>query len=148
MKLFTTTEAVYLPGDYKGPRIVIKIGGQTISDKIHLLSVTGQGQSNVQIDLTFNSNMIVTAFGEKITPLTFQGISIPNSCSGAPVISDLGAFYRQYRAGTNKTRTPVVQVSLQQNVFQGILTGMAIQPYKLSELDVLLYGLTVMGSFQ
>ena len=147
MKLFTTTDLVYLPGFYNGPRIVIKINGSVVTDQIHLLSVSGQGQSNIQIDLTFNSNMLVTAFGEKITPLTFQGITVPSSCSADNAV-DLGSFYRKYRAGTNKTRTPVVQVSLQQNVFQGILTGLSIQPYKLSEIDVLLYGLTVMGSFQ
>ena len=148
MKLFTTTEIVHLPGFYKGPRIIIKIAGNVITDDIHLLSVSGQGQSNVQMDLTFDNNMIVTAFGEKLTSLTFQGISVPSTCDGAPVVGDLGAFYRKYRAGTNKTNTPVVQVSLQENVFKGILIGMTIQPYKLSEIDVLLYGLTVQGSFQ
>ena len=138
---------VYLPGDYQGPRIIIKIDGSVITDQIHLLSVVGAGESNVQLDITFDNDMLITAFGEKITPLTFRGISIPASCDSGDA-SDLGAFYRRYRAGTNKTKTPIVQVSLAENVFQGVLVGLVVEPYKLSEIDVLMYGLTVRGSFQ
>ncbi len=147
MKLFTKTQMTYLPGDYTGPRIVIKIDGSVVGGDIHLMSVSGSGESNVQLDVTFDEDMLITAFGEKITPMTFQGISVPSSC-GSVAAADLGAFYRKYRAGTNKKKTPVVQISLAENVFKGVLVGLQVQPYKLSEIDVIMYGLTVRGSFQ
>jgi len=147
--LFPDTRIVQLKGDFKGPRVVVKFDGSRMSDKMHLLSVEGTGQSNIQIDMTFNEHLIVTAFGERVTPLTFRGVSLPGFCdSSVSDANNLGAFYRKYRAGTNKTKTPVCQLSFEGNVFEGILTGMALNPYKLQDIDAFSYALTVQGSFQ
>lgn len=149
MKLFQDTEIVKLEDEVKGPKILIKFDGNTISDDIHLLSVEGSGASNVQLDLTFSQSVLVTAFGEKITPLTFRGISVPSQCSGASSErNNLGAFYRRYRAGTNRNRSPVAKLSFQGNVFEGVLLSMQLQPYRIQEVDAWQYGLTVYGSFQ
>lgn len=150
--IFGGSNIVQLRGDYDsiGPRVTIKVDGSRISDRMHILSAAGAGKSNIQIDLTFNEHIIITAFGEQVTNMVFDAVAMPVSCDTGRTSSgyDMGAFYRKYRAGTNKNKTPIINISYDGNVFLGVLHAMQVKPYNLQDIDASLYSMTILGNFR
>ncbi len=121
--------------------------GKRIDGNLYLSSVQGSGESNIQIDRTFGGDMLVTAFGEKLTPLTLTGLYIASMCPDSGANENLMKLYARYRAGTN-AKTPVVVVTYGDNVFRGLLAALTLAPYSGSGgINGYSYSLKVIGSF-
>jgi hypothetical protein len=124
----------------------VNINGSRVDNDMFLTSVKGDGASNVQIDRTFSGDMVLTAFGEKLTAMTITGLYIASKCSGTGGNINLMAFYQKYRAGTN-AKTPEIVVTYDKNVFRGVLLGMSLSPYDGQNFNGYNYTFTVFGSF-
>jgi len=141
--------------DYK--LITMKITGpnskneKTIQDTLFLVSVTGTGEVNIQIDVNFQNAMFITAFGDKLTPLMFRGIAIPKVCTGTgqtttPSATEISNFYNTYKVKKDK-EINVITVSYHKAVFKGVLVKMDLQPYTGNGLDGFAFDMTLQGRF-
>ena len=147
--LFTEREIVRLKGEFSNPvPCSVEIDGSSVSDQMFLTSVKGEGASNVQVDRTFSGDMVLTAFGEKFTPMTISGLYISSLCSGALPEGNINLqeFYQQYRAGTNATAQEIT-VTYGDNVFRGVLVGLSLGTYSGLAYSGYSYSFTVYGNF-
>jgi len=130
----------------------ITVDDKRIDDDLFLIGIEGEGQSNVQIDNTLGGDILITAFGEKLTTMRIRGIAVGKTCENTTSkSSDLVAFYKKYRAGTN-VKTPELVLTYGSNVFRGFLVGIQIfsptgDVNSPSSLDMFTFNLTVFGSF-
>jgi len=144
--LFDKTVVVKVGDDDEKIRVSMEIDGASIAGDTFITNFSGGGASNVQLDRTFGGKLLVTAFGERLEQFSFSGLSAPDSCSGGTSSgSDLGAFYRQYRAGNSGAATPVLKLAFDSNVFRGVILGMNVQPWNVDN-RILQYTITAMGS--
>ena len=145
-RLFDKSQIVKTGDDDEKIRVSMEIDGSAIAGDTFITTFGGGGASNVQLDRTFGGKLLVTAFGERLEQFSFTGLSAPDSCSGSPDSgSDLGAFYRKYRAGTAGPATPVLKMSFDSNVFRGVILGMNVQPWP-QDNRMLQYTISVMGT--
>jgi hypothetical protein len=145
--LFTERKIVKLKEDLKDFIVcTVTINGSRVDNEMFLTSVKGEGASNVQIDRTFSGDLVLTAFGEKLTGMTIGGVYIASQCPGTGGKIDLMAFYKKYRAGTN-AKTPEIVVTYDKNIFRGVLLGMSLSPYDGQNFNGYNYSFTVFGSF-
>ena len=127
----------------------IQVNGKDLTDPLYLLSVSGSGAVNVQLDVNFDNALFVTVFGDKLTPLTFKGVVVPGLCSGRENGSgnSIVSFYNKYKVGAKKGKADVITVSYNKGdfVFKGILTGMSLNPYTQSGPNAFTFSVTIMG---
>lgn len=127
----------------------VQVNGKAIKDPLYLLSVSGSGAVNVQLDVNFDNALFVTVFGDKLTPLTFKGVVVPSLCSGRKNGSgnSIVKFYNQYKVGAKKNKADVITVSYNKGdfVFKGVLTKMELSPYTQSGPDAFTFSITIMG---
>ena len=123
----------------------ITVDGQQIGDAYMVPSIEGSAASDVQIDTSFGGHMFVSAFGEKLTNMSFSCLSFPQDSCGITLAS-VTELYTKYRAGTN-VPTPLVSIVFDGSTFKGLLTGMALRPYQLATgiQDALAFTLSVTG---
>jgi hypothetical protein len=124
----------------------IQVDGSSLNDQLYLVSVTGSGAVNLQMDLNFNNALFVTVFGDKITPLTFKGIALPSMCGDAPSGSAIISFFNQYKASASNT-IKVITVAYNKGdfVFEGILTEMHLNPYTQGGPDAFSFDMKLQG---
>jgi len=124
----------------------IQINGKDLSDNLNLLSVSGSGAVNLQIDVNFDNALFITVFGDKLTPLTFRGVALPSACdeetSGNAIIN----FFNKYKASASST-IDVITIAYNKGdfVFKGILTQMALNPYTQAGADAFTFDITLQG---
>ena len=130
----------------KGTGCDIKVGGTSLNDSLYLLSVSGGGEVNLQLDVNFDNALFVTVFGEKITALAFRGLAVPGLCDDGKGGSSIVSFYNKYKAGAGK-QIQVITVAYNKGdfVFKGILTKMALQPYTQAGPDAFTFDMTLQG---
>ncbi len=120
--------------------------------------------SDVQIDRSFDDDLLVTAFGQTVTNMQLAGVSLNDSnlevCDNATEVTGdqagvgtLPELYLKYHAGkrNGQQSVPIVSVTYAGAVFKGFLVGLTQSPYTISDgrnMDVLQYTLTVAGSLQ
>lgn len=168
MSLFSDTVIAAAPeASQRKQPITVKIDNQLVAGFFTFLSNTMSAASDVQIDRTFNDDLLVTGFGQKVTPLQLAGISLRDSnaalCENATGqfgtskglnATTLPELYLKYHAGKRRKKdksVPIVKVVYQGVVFEGYLVGLTQSPYTISDgkaLDVIQYTLTVMGSLK
>jgi hypothetical protein len=121
------------------------VNGKDLTDEITLLSVTGSGEVNLQIDVNFDNAMFVTVFGEKLTSLSFKGLAVPKSCNDS-VKSDIIGFYNKYKAGASD-KIDIISVAYNGGdfVFKGILTKMQLNPYTQAGPDAFTFDMVLQG---
>jgi len=152
--------------DYNRRRPVkIEIGYQgsllrNMAGVFHLLSQTTQAASDVQIDKTFDDDMLITSFGQKVQPMQLVCIALPpEACPGIKegkngVSEDtLAQLYRNRHAGSKRYKNGVtkIKVTFDKVVFEGVLTGLSQVPHKMvgdNNFDVFRYTLTIQGAFR
>lgn len=131
----------------KGVVCVIRAGGKTLSGDYWISNVAATGEVNYQIDLSMSDSMYLTIFGDKVTTLSFSGIATNLACdSGGSHGSDIASLYKQHKA--SKSGSPsIISISYGSNfVFKGIMIGMSLQPYKVSEgVNAFVFTLKIVG---
>ena len=122
-------------------RVLIAPGGAT---DLHIVSITGGAEANLQFDMTMSDDILVTVYGDKLTTMTITGVAFPKDvmCSGSP--PDITSYYKQYKAKRGQTPTQV-SVSFNDTVFAGVLTAMTVQPYNIQGIDAFACSLTIYG---
>ena len=130
-EIFNAVEAVLVTDNRE---IAMTLKGQE-GDAPMLTSLSGDGQTNIQIDYPFNGDMLVTQFGDKLTEARLEGIFVPSPCALIGTTDNLLAFYTKYRAG-NKGKDPTVfdiTVSSTATTFQGLLVRMGVRPVAIPD---------------
>jgi len=156
--IYGNTKIGALDKSDRQPKIYVRIDGKKISGSYHILSQATTAGADVQIDKTFDDDILVTSFGQKLIPMQLGGITIPKDalCSNSGLSGgsnlSLAAFYKKYNAGSkqNKGKVPVISVSFDGVIFEGILIGLQQSPYTLSDgaaLDLYQYTLIIQGNF-
>jgi hypothetical protein len=159
-ELFNDTEIGSLAEVRKRAPVTIKVDGSALKGRFHLISQQTQAGSDVQIDKTFDEDILVTSFGQKLLPMNLVCIAIPEGlCQG--VIQDgngvsektLAQLYRNRHAGRRKPNGQITRITaaFDGEVFDGILVAISQVPHDLSDganLDVFRYTLTIQGNFQ
>jgi hypothetical protein len=160
MELFNDTEIGSLAEVRKRAPVTIKIDGSTLAGRFHLISQQVNAGADVQIDKTFDEDILVTSFGQKLLPMNLVCIAIPdalcqNSIQGGNGVSEqtLAQLYRNRHAGRRKANGQVtrITVAFDGEVFDGILIGVNQVPHDLSDganFDVFRYTLIIQGNFQ
>jgi len=124
----------------------LQVDGRELPDQVFLLSVTGSGAVNLQIDMNFSNTLFVTVFGDKLTPLTFRGLALPSICEDGQEASAIAGLYNRYKASAGgDVHVLTVAYNKGDFVFKGILTQMSIQPYNQSGADGFVFDLTLQG---
>lgn len=159
-ELFNDTEVGALGEVRKRAPVTIKIDGSVLKGRFHLISQQVTGGSDVQIDKTFDEDILVTSFGQKLLPMNLVCIAIPEGlCSNAIESGNgvsektLAQLYRNRHAGRRRANGQVtrITVAFDGEVFDGILVGLNQVPHDLSDganLDVFRYTLIIQGNFQ
>lgn len=126
------------------PCTVEATGGDVRS--MHLISIRAGYSRNMQIDQSLSGVLYKTYFGDKVTTLTFQGISWPKGvlCNNQST-GNLAAFFQ-----ANKQKGTNIRVAFDNNIFDGVLSDVAIQPYTggIQGMDGYAYDLTIIGKFK
>jgi len=159
MKLFDETKISSVADARRRAPVTILVDNKKLQGKFHLISQQVQGGSDVQIDKTFSSAILVTSFGQKLLPMSLMCIALPDgmcpdaaeSASGVNERS-LATLYQNNHAGRRNSEGDIVRikVSFDQVVFDGILVGITQAPHSLSDgadLDIFRYTLTIQGNF-
>lgn len=112
---------------------VIKIAGESLPGNFVLLNVATKASANAQVDLTLSSNMLITSFGQAMSPHSFTVVPLSNLCgnSGGSE-SKAGEYFKENNAGTlQRNKLKLISISYQGNVFKGILLSMASRDFKI-----------------
>jgi hypothetical protein len=174
-KLFEKTQIGRAPETDRDPRISVFIepsggGGQlAVAGVFNFVSNSMGAAADVQLDRTFDDDILVTGFGQKITALKIAGISMGDlgdavcdnakeeaaaGGSGSVDETTLPGLYLKYHAGNRLKqgeKVPLVSVVYGGTVFEGFLTGLTQSPYTISDagaFDVIQYTLTITGSLK
>ena len=150
--MFNSTQAASIEDAKRQPKVLMSVDGKELTDNFHMLSMTSEGSSNIQIDRSFNGSTFVTAFGENVTPLSFTGVSLPGDvgCAGDESVP-LIQIYLKYRAGKAADTVPLLSFAYDGAVFEGVLKSIRQTPYTLTgkaEMDIFQYSLSVLGKFK
>jgi len=133
------------------PLVLIKVDSKVLADNIHVLSISSEGASSIQIDNTFDRHMLVTMFGDKITQLVLTCIAIPKGMCKVSGSETMMAFYMRNRAGIRTTgKVPILRISFDGAVFRGVLINIKQSQFELATqagLNLFQYSLTVAGVF-
>jgi hypothetical protein len=154
-------------GDTRTTRISVYLDGQLVAGVFTFISNSMTAASDVQVDRTFNDDLLVTGFGQKATNLQIAGISLEDAgiekCEGDVVATPgsqlkgktLPELYLNYHAGRRQTESekiPVMRVVYGKSaVFEGFLVGLTQSPYTISDgksMDVIQYTLSVLGNLK
>jgi hypothetical protein len=160
MELFNDTEIGSLAEVRRRAPVTIKVDGSVLAGRFHLITQQVQAGSDVQIDKTFDEDILVTSFGQKLLPMNLVCIALPEglcpgvSASGNGVSeTSLAQLYRNRHAGRRRKNGTVTRITaaFDGEVFDGILIGINQVPHDLSDganLDVFRYTLIIQGNFQ
>lgn len=164
MKLFENTQIGASPEGTRKARITVKIDSTVIAGSFTFISNSMNAASDVQIDRSFDDDLLVTGFGQKVTNLQLAGVSLEDSnvdvcknanetLANATGVGTLPELYLKYHAGkrAGQSKVPIVKVVYAGVVFEGFLIGLTQSPYTISDgrnLDVLQYTLTIAGSLK
>jgi hypothetical protein len=126
----------------------MKVNGASESAQLLLLDIQGAAEGNVQVDRTFDEQIFVTSFGQRLSQWTISGFAPRNLCDNVQEGKQSGKiiskFYDKYNAGDNG---PIeVGLSFDGIAITGILLGMGIGPYRVQEADAYRYTLHILGS--
>jgi hypothetical protein len=159
-QLFNDTEIGTLEDVRKRAPVTIKVDGSTLAGRFHLITQQVNAGADVQVDKTFDEDILVTSFGQKLLPMNLVCIAIPdalcrNAIEGGNGVSEqtLAQLYRNRHAGRRKANGKItrITVAFDGEVFDGILIGINQVPHDLSDganLDVFRYTLIIQGNFQ
>jgi len=156
------------PDSTRMPRLSVYIDDTIVDGVFSFISNSMTAASDLQIDRSFSDDLLVTAFGQKVTALQIAGISLSDSllsdtalCDNAAELGNGGfsqrtlpELYLEYHAGKRKKGTekvPLTRVVYSGTVFEGFLVGLTQSPYTVSDgknLDVLQYTFTIMGNLK
>lgn len=146
--IFGTVKVAGMP-DFKKIGVPCTITG-TSGDAatMHLIKIQGEGAVNLQIDQSFSGKVYTTIFGDKVTNVTFTGISWPTGAlCPADSSLNLNTFYSKNKASAGGAPKQIY-VSFDGNVFKGILVKEDIFPYQVDNgIDAYSYQLTLVGKF-
>lgn len=122
------------------------VNNAPFTDELWLLSVSGSGSVNLQVDVNFSNALFVTVFGDKLTNLTFRGLAVPTACADTGTGNSIIGFFSKYKAGAKAT-IDVIAVAYNKGdfVFKGILTDMNLNPYDQAGLDAFTFDMTILG---
>jgi len=154
MRLFNDTEIGTIGDIRRRAPVIIRLDGKTLQGGIHLISQQVQAAADVQVDKTFDDDILVTSFGQKLLPMSLVCIALPaNACSGASGGDSLAKLYRNNHAGKRRASGKVsrITVGFDGETFDGILTAISQVPHNLSDgasMDVFRYTLNIQGNFK
>lgn len=165
-KLFDKTQLGLAPDGQRKARIMVKVDGTIVAGSFSFISNNMVAASDVQVDRSFDDDLLVTGFGQKVTNMQLAGVSLADSnlevCDSAKKlvgenalagVKTLPEFYLKYHAGKRRgtDTVPIMEVVYMGAVFEGFLVGLNQSPYTISDgknLDVIQYTLTIFGSLK
>jgi hypothetical protein len=153
MSLFDTPSSAMVNSTGRTkPMCTLFADGRSIDNIIELVSVQGSGEANIQIDSTFSGDILITAFGQKVVPITLKGIARTLTCPPAGQTQtnmNINEFYKKYNAGDNK-KTPVMRMVFDNNIFEGALVSLTLSPFTESStaLPAYVFQLAIMGGIK
>jgi hypothetical protein len=159
MKLFNETDIGKTAEIRKKAPVTIFVDNTKLQGRYHLVTQQVQAAADVQIDKTFDDDILVTSFGQKLLPMQLTCIALPDGlCDGAAEGSDgisedsLAAMYKNRHAGRKGSGNKVTKIAVvfDKVTFEGILMSLSQVPHNLSNgasIDIFRYTLSIMGNF-
>jgi len=160
MELFNETDIGKSPEIRKKAPVTIYVDEKKLQGRYHLLTQQVQAAADVQIDKTFDDDILVTSFGQKLLPMQLTCIALPpdlcpDASEGSNGVTEdtLAKLYRNRHAGRKGQGGKVTKIAVvfDKVTFDGILMSLTQVPHNLSNganLDVFRYTLSIMGNFQ